>query len=253
MLDLVDEAFEAMLRASVPLSARDIDVAFDAPKEEWTAKLNRPTVNVHLWRIRRSSIRARSGTELVERDGAMYRRLALPRVELSYFVTVWTTDRRDERALLSGLMRSLLTYSEIPATFVPPGLEAAVPLFLTLARADEPDVFSLQDQFKTGLNVIVTVAVETEAGTLAGPPAAEFGVRMRDRDLQSFDTPPRKVAGEVLDPAAIGAAVTTSRGGAVVNASGRFLVAAAPGDEVVLHTDPPRTVVVPPEGGIVFA
>ena len=57
---------------------------------------------------------------------------------------------------------------------------------------------------------------------------------------------------EVNDPAAVGSAVTTVRGKGVVNTAGRFLVAGVAGDEVVLHTDPPRLAVVPAEGGIVF-
>ena len=60
----------------------------------------------------------------------------------------------------------------------------------------------------------------------------------------------RKVAGEVLDPAAVGARVRSPIGGAVVNPAGQFLISARPGDEIVVETDPPRTAVVPDTGGV---
>ena len=59
MLELVDESLEAFFRAVVPLSATDVDVSFDAPDRDWSAKLSRPTVNVFLWDIRRSATRSR--------------------------------------------------------------------------------------------------------------------------------------------------------------------------------------------------
>ncbi len=37
MLESVDESLEALLRATVPLSATDIDVSFEAPDRTWAA------------------------------------------------------------------------------------------------------------------------------------------------------------------------------------------------------------------------
>ena len=69
MLELIDDALEAMFRATVPLAARDIDVSFEAPERDWSAKLTRPTVNLFLWDIRRSAEHARAGVEQFERNG----------------------------------------------------------------------------------------------------------------------------------------------------------------------------------------
>jgi hypothetical protein len=46
--------------------------------------------------------------------------------------------------------------------------------------------------------------------------------------------------------------VTSPIGSSTVNPTGRFLIAARPGDEITLHTDPPRTAVVPDSGGVVI-
>ena len=119
MLDLIDTSLEAFFRATVPLSAQDVDVSFEPPDRDWSAKLTRPTVNLFLRDIRQSSDRARTGVEEVQRDGRLVRRMALPRVELRYLITAWTSDHGDERALLSGLMRALLAHGRSPSRSSP--------------------------------------------------------------------------------------------------------------------------------------
>ncbi len=254
MLEFVDEALEGLLRAGVPLGAQDVDVSFEAPEKEWSAKLNRPTINLYLWDMRLSIVRARTGTQIVERDGVTSRRLALPRIELRYLITVWTSDHNDERSLMGGLLRTVLSYHEIPFEFVPPALHSLPLMTMSMVRSDERrgDIFGLSDRYKNGLNIVVTTAIETDAMTPVGPPTESLDFRLNDRVSGATDRPPRRVAGEVNDPAAVGSAVTTARGKGTVNAAGRFLVAGVAGDEVVLHTDPPRVAVVPAEGGIVF-
>ena len=60
----------------------------------------------------------------------------------------------------------------------------------------------------------------------------------------------RRIAGECSVESA-GVAVLSPRGSTTVNSSGRFLIAARPGDEIVIETVPPRSVIAPAEGGIV--
>jgi len=61
VLELIDSTLESFFRATVPLSAQDVDVSFEPPDREWSAKLTRPTVNVFLFDIRRSTARAKAG------------------------------------------------------------------------------------------------------------------------------------------------------------------------------------------------
>jgi hypothetical protein len=253
MLDLIDQTLEAFFRATVPLGAEDVDVSFEAPDREWSAKLNRPTVNLFLWDIRRSADRARAGVEELERDGRLVRRLALPRVELRYLVTAWTADHGDERALLAGLMRAILAHHEIPHQFVAEPLGELPPLTMIMPRSGEEhvDVFkALEGQLKPGISMVVFAAVDTEVYTPAGPPAEVFETRLSRRGDDGVIDAVRLVAGELADPAAIGARVVTPRGTARVNGAGRFLVAAQAGDDIVIESDPPRHVTVPPAGGV---
>lgn len=252
MLQLIDAAVEAFLRATVPLGATDVDVSFEAPDREWSAKLTRPTVNVFLWDVRRSSANERGGLEEIEVDGRIVRRRPLPRVELRYMVSAWTSDHGDERALLAGLLRAVLAHQEIPATFLPEGLPPE-PLRLHLARPEDqlPDFgATLDGQLKPALAITIVATVDTGVVVPAGPPVAALEFASSRRDTGARSGPVRRVAGEVTDPAAIGATVISPRGTATVNETGRFVIAAAPGDQIVIETDPPTTVVVPVEGGV---
>lgn len=254
MLDLIDATLEAFFRATVPLSAQDVDVSFEPPDRDWSAKLTRPTVNLFLWDIRRSTDRARAGVEEIERDGQLVRRAPLPRIELRFLATAWTSDHGDERALLSGLMRSMLAHGEIPETFVSEPLRGLPSPQLLMARAgdEQPDLGAVLDgQLKPGIAAMVITAVDTDVYTPAGPPVEVFDLRLSLRDAgQRPAFAARRVAGEVADPAAVGVAVISPRGATTVNTAGRFVIPAVAGDQLVIETSPPRTVVVPLEGGV---
>lgn len=253
MLELIDAAVESFLRAMVPLSAADVDVSFEAPDREWSAKLTRPTVNVFLWDVRRSSERSRGGVEELERDGRLVRRAALPIVELRFIVTAWTTDHGDERALLSGVLRAVLANGAIPAGYVPEPLQELPPIQVILARvADQgPPVGEVLDgQWRPSIALTLVTAVDTGVLTPAGPPVEVLELRSTPAGSERPSFAVRRVAGEIADPASIGATVTSPRGTALVDPAGRFVVRASPGDELVIDTDPPRTITVPLEGGV---
>lgn len=252
MLELIDESLEAFFRASVPLGATEVDVSFEAPDRDWSAKLVRPTVNMFLWDIRRSAQRGRAGMEEFERDGKQMRRLALPVVELRYLITAWTSDHGDERALLAGVMRSLLATSHVPTEFLTDDFDTLRPPSLLMARAGEQhvDVFrALEGQLKPSISMIVMSDIDTDLGRPVGPEVTSIGLSVSDAD-GATSTPPRRVAGEAPD--AIGAVVHGPNGSAKVNPAGRFLIQAVAGDEIVLESDPPRTTTVPGTGGIRF-
>jgi len=252
VLDLIDESIEAFFRATVPLGATDVDVSFEPPSRDWSAKLTRPTVNAFLWDIRRGGSRARTGTETMQRDGQTVRRLALPAIELRYVVTAWTSDHGDERALLAGLMRSILAHGRIPVEYLAGSLaELGTPeLFMARSGEEHVDVFrALDGQLKPGINVILHTRVDTGVVVPAGPPTGGVDLATTDR-TGTARSEVRAVAGEVLDPDAVGATVRSPVGATTVNPAGRFLVRGRPGDEIVVETDPPLTATVPDAGGV---
>lgn len=257
MLELIDESLESFFRTTVPLSATDVDIAFDAPDREWGAKLTRPTVNLFLWDIRRSATRSRSGLRTETRNGHTVHQPARPIVELRYVVTAWTTDHDDERALLSGLMRSLLAHAAIPRDFLSDDFAELEPPALIMARAgeDHMDVFKAVDgQLKPGLNMVVTSEFETGVSLPAGPPIDSIGTSLGR--LGSTSGPiRRRVAGEIADAAArgiVGAVVRSPTDATYVNPDGRFLLRASEGDEIIVDAEPALSSTVPVAGGIRF-
>jgi hypothetical protein len=252
VLEQVDACLESLVRAWVPLSATDVDVSFETPTREWNARLTRPTVNLFLWDLKRSAKFARTGLDRFERDGAGMQRMASPMLEMRYLITAWTQDHRDERALLSGLVRTVLRAGEVPASFVPAEL-GDEGVTVSLASADDPptDTYKIIDNtMKAALDICVVAPIDLDDALPLAPPVTDIGLRIDDTTQPSRSVAVRRVAGEVHVPAA-GALVRSPHGAAVVDETGRFLVTAASGDELVIHVDPPRTVVVPAIGGVI--
>jgi len=255
VLELIDESLESFLRATVPLSATDVDVSFEAPDREWGAKLTRPTVNLFLWDIRRSSDRSNSGVRTVVHNGQTVRQSALPVVELRYVVTAWTSDLGDERALLAGLLRTLLAHGQVPREFLADDLAGIEMPVIKIARAgeDHMDVFkALEGKVKPGLNIVVSSEFDTGVVLPVGPPVevietaiGRIGEPERERR--------RRVAGEIVDAAgrgAIGAIARSPIDAVRVDPAGRFLLRAREGDEIVVDIEPAAVATVPRDGGV---
>jgi hypothetical protein len=181
VIHLVDQAMENLFRSVVPLPEGVIDVSFEAPDKAWSASINRPTVNLFLWEVKRDSRFPKAG--IVERPadhGRVERRPTPPMVELRYFVTAWATQGSDEHRLLGSVLRCVLGNQVLPAAHIPAGLGADDAIILTLAASDKekPGNFwsSLDGRLKPGLDVAVSLAVETDDWELSGPPAETLDV-----------------------------------------------------------------------------
>lgn len=256
MLELLDVGLEAFLRATCPLSATDVDVSFEPPDRDWSAKLTRATVNTFLWDIRRSASHSRAGLQRHDVNGQQTYQPALPVVELRYVVTAWTSEHADERSLLSGLTHSLLHYGRIPSEFLPESIRHLGEPTLQMARAgeDHVDVFrALEGQLKPGLNVVMITQFEVDSAFPAATPASDIGVALGPRD--GAPVLRRRVAGEIANAderGAVGAIARSPGDATIVNPAGQFLLRAGEGDEIVVDTDPPLTTNVPASGGVRF-
>jgi hypothetical protein len=186
MLHLLDETLETFLREVVPLPARDVDIAFDAPDGEWSAALStRPTVDLYLWDIRPNLAEREFGEVIMEEDGRRYRRDPLPRVDCRYLVTAWTSEVRDEHSLLGDVLTALLLHPVIEAEHLQGVFSAVRPLPALRLRSgdgsENSDFWSaLGGQLKPGLDLVVTVTVDAALRTKAGPPTEQVIVRAGD-------------------------------------------------------------------------
>jgi hypothetical protein len=189
MLHLLDETLETFLRTVVPLPARDVDLAFEAPDGEWSAALSsKPTVDLYLWDIRPNLAEREYGEVIVEEpDGSRSRRPPLPRVDCRYLVTAWTSEVRDEHSLLGGVLAALLLHPVIEAEHLQGVLAEVRPLpGLRLRSGDgseNSDFWSaLGGQLKPGLDLVVTVTLDATLRTPAGPPVETVHVAGRQTE-----------------------------------------------------------------------
>jgi Pvc16 N-terminal domain len=236
MLHLLDETLEAFLREQVPLPARQVDVSFSAPDQDWGAKVSRPTVNLFLWDIRQNLAERVAGWELVEEDGRRYRRTPPPRIDCRYLVTAWTSDVSDEHQLLGALLTAFLGRPEIPAGYLRGPLEQVFPRpsisVASPAETTSSDFWSaLGGKLKPGLDLVVTLAIDAAAMTETGPAAKQYQLRLR-RQPTGVDAGGGRLVGGHVDAAREGSVVSGPRGTGVVQASGEFTVTAEHGDPI---------------------
>jgi hypothetical protein len=97
--------------------------------------------------------------------------------------------------------------------------------------------------------MVVTTEFDTGLVVPSGPPVHVVETAVSRIGTDGHERR-RRVAGEILDPAAAGAVVRSPIGVTRVDPSGRFLVRADIGDEIVVETDPPKVATVPAVGGL---
>lgn len=236
MLNLLDESLQTFLRAAVPLPESTIDVSFDAPDREWGARISRPTVNLYLWDVRPNLRQREAGVELVpDGDNRGRLRKPFPRVDCRYLVTAWTAEVRDEHLLLGATLAALLRTEELDKQHLHEAIRAVRPLPTLEVSADggqSSDFWSaLGNQLKPGLDLTVTVTVETAVSVPVGADVERFLVRSSTMDRAPVSD--RQFYG-VRTGAPAGSAATSPRGAGRVDADGRAVVPAADGDAITL-------------------
>lgn len=237
MLNLLDESLEEFLRAVVPLPKREIDISFDAPDKDWSARVSRPTINMYLWDVRRNVSERELGLETVhDENGRPHRRPPLPRVDCRYLVTAWTADIRDEHSLLGAVLAALLQHEEITAEHLQGSYRDVVPVpAIEIASGDgrdNSDFWSaLGGQLKPGLDVTVTATVDSAVLVAAGPPVLRYSIITTPGDGEPEER--LFVGGQTQE--AEGTLVSTPHGAAEVDADGRFVVQARVGDKVSVN------------------
>ncbi|MYY00927.1 DUF4255 domain-containing protein [Streptomyces sp. ATexAB-D23] len=221
MIHEVDEGLRLLL-VDAGLQDSGVELVFDAPTKDWSARRNAPTVSVFLYGIREDATRRRTGTaEEYDEEGVITGRRTPPRwFELTYLVTAWTNRPQDEHRLLSEVLRCLIRTSVLPVRMLTGSLaDLGLTVEMEAASAgtgDRPstvDVWSaLGGELKAAIDLRVwaPLAGEVEA---AGPPVTE-GLLVQTvpaRDGQATE-PGRRLRYEgASDPAGKGFAAERDR------------------------------------------
>src|SRR5437870_3222437 len=144
MIHDVDESLRVLIRRDA-LSGASVEIAFDTPTKEWSARRNTPTLNLYLYDIREDLERRHIQFEEVrqvvgDRQVVVDRRLPPRRFKLSYMVTAWTQRPEDEHRLLSSLLACFLRNPIIPADALSGTLaQVRQPIMLNIALPPPQD------------------------------------------------------------------------------------------------------------------
>jgi hypothetical protein len=87
------------------LRSGKIDISFETPKREWTAKLSKPTINIYLYELN-----VTTGGEDADSSASFFK----ANISLTYRVTVFGRIVKDEHSLLSRMLATFIQYSFFP-------------------------------------------------------------------------------------------------------------------------------------------
>src|SRR5512146_557361 len=110
MLEDLDETIRQLLIAEMPVKNGEIEISFDQPKREWSARLSRPTLNLFLYDMRENAKLRHAGQGWdIERlpDGTAIQRRKPFRADMHYLITAWATEPEDEHRLLARAFMAL--------------------------------------------------------------------------------------------------------------------------------------------------
>ena len=200
MITDLDETIHAVLRRDLPIKNGEIDVKFDQPKREWSARLNKPTINFYLYDIRENNVlRTHQWERMAPKNGRMnvaaMKRTPL-RVDCFYMMTVWASEPEDEHRLLTRAMMALFKHPVLPKALLAGSLDQQpFELRTKIASHDKltnpAEVWSaLDNEIRPTVSYIVTLALDpwTE---IDGPVVRNFTMRTgqatRLPDYQELD------------------------------------------------------------------
>jgi hypothetical protein len=168
MIADLDETLRRLLVEELPVKNGEIEIEFDQPKREWSARLTRPTVNLFLYDVRENAtLRQHRWEQLPDADPQHGRRKRAPyRVDCYYLITAWAAEPEDEHRLLSRTLMALFRFPVLPEERLV-GMMQGQPFEIQtqLAKADRltnpAEIWSaLDNEVRPTIPYIVTVALD---------------------------------------------------------------------------------------------
>lgn len=221
MIADLDESIRQLLNKEMPIKNGEIDVVFDQPKREWSARLSKPTINFFLYDVRENTTLRHHDWERLNNhrsnDIAHLKRTPY-RVDCSYIITVWAADPEDEHRLLSRTLLALFRHPVLPEEILAGNLKnQPFEIQSMLAQTDRfrnpAELWSAMDnEMRPGVPFVATIALDPWSEvtgkivkTLILKPG-QSAYRQFDRriDETESDTPMTFIGGRVTSKSADG-------------------------------------------------
>ena len=179
MIADVNKTIRELLLVDGRIDLTEIDISFELPNREWSARMSKPTINCYLFDLRERPGFREQGWIAEQQRGQRTRRQPPLYIALTYLITAWTSDVEDEHRLLWLALQTLSHHPRLPEARLQ-GLLRELPaeyaaLSAEIAQADSvlksPGEFwtALENHLKPSINYTVTVPLDREA-ELLGPP-----------------------------------------------------------------------------------
>ena len=193
MISDVDDALSALIKRDA-LNGTDVEVVFDAPTKDWSARRNTPTLDLYLYDIREDVRQRAYGTVVVRGDdGIATGRVEPPRYfKLSYLVTAWTQRPEDEHRVLAAVLLCMLRHRVLPSELMGGVLaEQDIPVHVHVAQPP-PEERSISEvwtalggELKPSLDLACLMPVDVFGLRAVGPPVLEpVRLRLGDEETQ---------------------------------------------------------------------
>ncbi len=189
MIADLDRTIEQLLTAELPIKNGEIDVKFDQPKREWSARLSRPTVNFFLYDVRENNVLRQHQWEKVAVDkngrlqnGTVQRKRTPFRVDCFYMITSWASEPQDEHRLLTRTLMALFRHPILPkARLIGELQNQPFDIQARLANHDKltnpAEVWgSLDNELRPSVSYVVTLALDPWA-EVTSPVVRTFTLR----------------------------------------------------------------------------
>ena len=169
MIADLDETIRQLLIAELPVKNGEIDISFDQPKREWSARLSKPTVNFFLYDVRENATLRQHQWERmpsVNSDNLARLKRTPFRVDCLYMLTTWAAEPDDEHRLLTRALTALFRFPILPndrllGSLKNPPFELQTRLASHDRLTNPAEVWSsLDNELRPSISYIITLALD---------------------------------------------------------------------------------------------
>jgi hypothetical protein len=172
MIQDLDKTLEKIFYERGKLNRNEIDVSFEQPTGEWSARINRPTLNCYAFDLRENiKLRSMDMAITAQQNGGARISLRPMRFDVMYLVTAWARRIEDEHQLLWRALGGLVQVPKLdPADCEGALRDQMFDIPLTIANVTDrmpsmTDIWSVLDnQMRLGFTLVATVALDSGRG-----------------------------------------------------------------------------------------
>ena len=253
MFSDLDETLRRILTDRIPIKNGEIEIKFDQPKREWSARLSKPTVNMFLYDIRENPQLRRQEFERLRHNGRMVTEQRTSyRLDCLYMITTWAAEPEDEHRLMARVMRALFQFPYLPKETLVGKLKGqGYDIPIQLARHDKltnpAEIWSsLDNEIRPSVNYIVTLEMNPWE-EVSGPAVRNLTMQTRlgaDRITNTVASEMHSIGGLVRQGEAtianIQVAFKDTGFVSITDANGRYRLGSVPPGDYTLVVWPPN-------------